>query len=197
MIFKDIAQGNNWQVYHSGIGNTKFMLLDTYDTAGTAATRWNNTTPSTTHITLGVSGHVNGPDGSGGYIAYVWTPKTGVSHFGTYTGNQSSPNKVTTGFRPRWIMVKTHDGSSAYAGWTIVDASRSTGWAESGTATITTVADLPPFYADNAKQEGQRNNSTAASQSTIDIYDDGFKFTGPGDAESNWTGQGYITAAFA
>jgi len=90
-----------------------------------------------------------------------------------------------------------YDGSSTYAGWTIIDAFRTIGWGTSGTTTPTVGASTPPLYADDPKQEGQRRSGTGASQVAVTIYDDGFKFSGLDDPESNATGQNFIYAAFA
>ena len=131
MMFKDIANGNNWMCYHVGMGNTKYMSLDTDGAEATSTTRWNDTTPSTTHFTLGVSGHVNGPDGSGGYMGYLFASKAGVSKIGTYTGvANTDPHTITgLGFRPRFIMIKSVAGSR---GWVIADTVR--GFGTSGSA---------------------------------------------------------------
>jgi hypothetical protein len=74
------------------------------------------------------------------YVAYCFAEVPGYSAFGSYTGNGSNTDGpfVYTGFRPRWIMIKSIGESG---GWTIMDTNRlgynpnnSTLYAEAATA---------------------------------------------------------------
>jgi len=42
---------------------------------------------------------------------------------GSYTGTGTSSNTITTGFEPRWLMIKKSSGTSR---WRIVDSVRDT-----------------------------------------------------------------------
>jgi len=46
MIVKARGAATNWAVYHADVGNTKYLLLNTTATPVTAASYWNNTTPT-------------------------------------------------------------------------------------------------------------------------------------------------------
>ena len=123
MIVKERTNSvQNWNVYHKSIGNTKAVYLNLTN-ASTTTSAWNDTTPSSTLFTLGAQ---DGSNGSGqNIVAYCWAPVTGLSSFGSYTGNGSSDGPfVYTGFRPRWVMIKTTN--DAAESWRIWDSARST-----------------------------------------------------------------------
>ena len=54
------------------------------------------------------------------YVAYLFASLAGVSDIGTYTGNGSSVT-VTTGFQPRFILVKRTDSTG---NWIVGDSAR-------------------------------------------------------------------------
>ena len=49
---KNLDIADDWQVYHVGMGNTKYLILNTTAIAGTATTRWNDTSPTSTLTTV-------------------------------------------------------------------------------------------------------------------------------------------------
>ena len=56
-------------------------------------------------------------------VMYAFTSKRGVSKVGTYTGTGSSGNKVYTGFKPAFVMIKATNATDA---WYIMDNKRDT-----------------------------------------------------------------------
>ena len=50
MIVKRIDTSAAWMVYHQGMGNTKYMSLDTDIAEATSASAWNDTSPTSTVI---------------------------------------------------------------------------------------------------------------------------------------------------
>jgi len=69
--------------------------------------------------------NVNNVNASGGtYIAYCFSSVTGVSKFGSYTGDGTTDQPITTGFRPAMVMVKK---INSVGDWTIHDNERSNG----------------------------------------------------------------------
>jgi hypothetical protein len=116
----------NWGVYHSSLGNTQLIRLDSAAAAVTSATAWNNTSPTSSVFSVGTVADTN-YSSSATYIAYCWTAIPGFSAFGSYTGNGSSDGPfVYLGFRPRWLMVKEVSGTNAAtAYWCISDSTRS------------------------------------------------------------------------
>ena len=111
---------DDWLHYHTSLGATKSIAFDT-NAAVTSSTRWNNTTPSSTLITLGTSAGVNASSNT--YVAYCFAEVEGYSKFGSYTGNGSTDGPfLYTGFRPKFVMIKhTNVGGN---NWRLVDTSR-------------------------------------------------------------------------
>ena len=81
---KETGASTNWSGYHSAIGATKAIQLNTTSAAITNSVYWNNTDPTSTVITIG-----SGFAGSYAEILYAFAPIAGYSAFGSYTGNGS------------------------------------------------------------------------------------------------------------
>jgi len=109
-----------WVVYHSAIGSSKYMHLDNTDGANSGTFVWNGTDPTSTHFSVTDIDAVN--DSSGTYIAYLFATVAGVSKVGSYTGNGSSQN-IDCGFSSgaRFVLIKrTNSGGD----WWIFDTAR-------------------------------------------------------------------------
>jgi hypothetical protein len=105
IILKSYENGQQWAVYHSSLGATQGLRLNSNIAAYTSSTRWNNTEPTSTLFTVGNDGEVNtsGED----QIAYCFAEKKGFSKFGSYTGNGSADGTfVYTGFKPAFFDIK-------------------------------------------------------------------------------------------
>ena len=119
------ANGQNWAVYHSSLGNTKYLSLNTTSNASTSTNWWNNTSPTSSVFTVGTDSSVN--ESSHAMIAYCWHNVEGFQKFGSYTGNGNSDGPlVYTGFRPRLMMLKMTNGSYSehWNMWDSVDDSK-------------------------------------------------------------------------
>jgi hypothetical protein len=180
MIFKPRNAVGSWLVWHTGYNsNQAQMLLDS-----TAAIYnpgnglyFNSTYPSSTVATLGTSSSVN--DATYTYVAYMFAPVAGFSAFGSYTGNGSSNGPfIYTGFRPRFVMVKTT--SNAGYNWNTHDAARN----PSNSANLV-------LYPNTAA-----GDDAYGAGSGLDILSNGFK---PRDTGGGLNGSGftYIYMAFA
>jgi hypothetical protein len=111
----------DWQVYHSALGATKFLRLNTTEAEATNTLRWNDTAPTDTQFTLGTIDTVNASGGD--YIAYLFASVDGVSKVGSYTGNGSTTQTIDCGFSSgaRFVIVKP----SSYADeWHVWDSER-------------------------------------------------------------------------
>ena len=115
-----------WVVYHVGIGNTKYLTLNSTSPAGTQSF-FNNTTPTSTVFTVGDWGAVNG--GGNTYVAYLFAHNAGgfgltgtdnVISCGSFTTDGSSNATVTLGYEPQWVMAR----STAGGPWYITDNMR-------------------------------------------------------------------------
>jgi len=108
MIIKRLDTTSDWTCYHKTAGNTRLLALNThYAEASTGV--WNDTSPTSTVWTMGNETAVN--NSSGTYVAYVFAPIKGYSHFGSYQGHSSNANgaSVFTGFRPHMLFLKNKD----------------------------------------------------------------------------------------
>tara|TARA_B110000305_G_scaffold122282_1_gene136974 strand:- start:2690 stop:3730 length:1041 start_codon:yes stop_codon:yes gene_type:complete len=104
IIVKTRGGSGDWSVYHSSLGNTKNLKLNTTAAQQTSASYWNNTTPTSSVFTINDEGNVNGS--SVAMIAYCFA-NTSMSKFGSYTGNGNADGTfVYTGFKPAFVMVK-------------------------------------------------------------------------------------------
>ena len=170
------AGGSPWWVYHSALGNTKGLTLNTTDASSTFSVLWNNTSPTSSVFSLGTGDEVNqsGTD----FIAYCFAEKKGFSKFGSYTGNGSTDGTfIYTGFRPAWVVTKS---SSNLTHWNCKDNKRST---------FNTVDDYHKLNEPTAEDTG-------VSSHAMDFLSNGFKHRGNND-EVNGSGRTYIYMAFA
>ena len=177
MIMKKRSAAGAWKVYHTVLGNTKILEMNATDGAQTSSTYWNNTSPTSTLITVGSNADINASSET--YVSYCWTAISGYSAFISYTGNGSGDGPfVYCGFRPRWLMIKRYDASGDP--WWLVDSTRSP-------YNQTTLALRPS--ASNAEDNSGNAN--------FDFLSNGFKARTSGGQNGNESGATYIVAAFA
>jgi hypothetical protein len=166
---------NTWVVYHTSLGATKFIEMDSTGAVQTNSTRFNDTEPTSSVFSLGSAAGVNANGNT--HVAYCFAEKQGYSKFGKWTGNgQSSGPFIYTGFRPAFLFWKK---SSSTENWYINDNKRE------------------PFN-DDAMSVLYPNltNSEGALNDEIDLLANGFKINGTNSAH-NTDGATYIYWAFA
>ena len=179
IITKKRSSTSDWGVYHTSIGNTNYLLLDSTAASASSSTYWNNTSPTSSVFSIGTADPVNVNTAT--YVAYCWAAIAGYSAFGIYTGNGSTDGPfVYCGFRPRWVMVKSSTVSGSSSEWLIKDTSRDTYNVAQNTLT-----------ADSSQAEFNGSNQY------IDILSNGFKIRNATGAYNNSTSDTYIYAAFA
>lgn len=123
-IFKNRAAAVDWQVYHSALGGNAALFLNNDAAANTSSIWWNNIAPTSSVMTLGTSGYVNGSGNS--IVGYLWSEIAGFSKFGSYSTNASADGPfIYTGFRPRWILLKATTTVSG-GNWVLIDTARDT-----------------------------------------------------------------------
>jgi hypothetical protein len=175
IIIKDRDVARDWAVYHSSVGATKFIELNTTSAAITNSTAWNNTEPTSSVFSMGTGTLMNASGDA--YIAYCFAGVDGFSKFGSYTGNGSTDGSfVYTGFRPSWVMIK----STSTTGWAILDATRNT------------------YNLSNSQLFAHASDAETTSPDyfVADFLSNGFKLRTTNTA-SNTNGQAYIYMAFA
>jgi hypothetical protein len=169
------GSNGNWVVYHSALGGTKYLVLNTTDSAFTDIGAFNNTNPTSSVYSVGTFTGTNGSSLT--MIAYCWAPVAGFSQFGSYTGNGSDDGPfVYLGFRPKYILVKRTD-SSPY-NWIVWDSS------------------MNPYNAANTYLEPNQS-AAQATDTPIDFLSNGFKLRYGAGTWVNASGGTYIYAAFA
>ena len=169
--------GSHWTVYHSSVGNTGALLLDTTAATNTSINYWNNTSPTSSVFSVGINGSVNNSGNT--FVAYCWAAVPGYSAFGSYTGNGSTDGPfVYTGFRPRFIIAKDATNIDS-ASWMMQDSSRDT-----------YNVGYKSLYANDPSVE------SVSSNDNVDILSNGFKIRNASSAWNN-SGQTFIYAAFA
>jgi hypothetical protein len=165
--------GGHWTVYHSALGNTKGMLMNTSDSVYTNSGFWNNTNPTSTVFTVGTDGSVN--QSSQNQVAYCFAEISGYSKAFSYTGNGSADGAfVFTNMRPAYVLLKRTDTTG---NWIVWDTVRNT--------------------YNVMGEELYPNLSNAGSTATdLDVLSNGFKLRNT-TADFNASGGTYIGIAFA
>jgi len=125
MWIKSRSSNENWMAYHSALGNTKGLILNSPTNALTLST-WNNTSPNETTFTLGGGGN-NGSMSGQDYIAYLFATLPGISKVGSYTGDGTinGSKLIDCGFSngPALVIIKIYEGEDANH-WHIFDTTR-------------------------------------------------------------------------
>ena len=175
IIFRDRNVVNDWGVYHVGIGNTHFVKLNETLIATDEDTIFNDTTPTSSVISLGSSNLAN--NSSQAQIAYCFSPKEGYSAFGSYEGNGDANGPfIYTGFRVAWLMIKNADFAEI---WPMFDNKRD-----------------PSNLVENPVYSNLTSSESAASSRGVDFLSNGFKIRGT-DTSVNRNGDTHIYMAFA
>ena len=118
---KNRDQTDGWAVFHKDLGTypqDKYLRLDT-DSSVISSNQWY--LPPTSTYWHTASGGLTNVDGEH-YIAMLFA-STDVSKVGSYTGTGSTNQTITTGFQPRFVIVKC---TSHTGGWFTWDTVR--GW---------------------------------------------------------------------
>ena len=165
--------GYDWGVYHASLGNTKNMRMNLTDAVATSTAFWNDTTPTSTLVSLGDNATTNS---SGTYVAYCFAEVKGFSKMGSYTGNGNADGPfIYTGFKPAWIMIKS---ATTAESWMLFDNKRL------------------GFNPDNDYLLANNTDAEPADEEVLDIVSNGFKPRVTAGT-LNTSGQTYIYMAFA
>jgi len=172
MICKSLNNAQDWYVYHSSIGGTGALSLNTTAATATSVSYWSNVTPGSSTFSVGgnfSSGYT--------YVNYLFAPIAGYSAFGSYTGNGSADGPfVYTGFRPKWLTVKRTD--TAGTNWLLQDSVRG------------------PYNLTENTLYPNLSDAEATGAGYFDLLSNGFKLRTSGTG-LNASGGTYIYMAFA
>jgi len=125
IIIKQRNAGSSyWITYHDKVSSapeTDYVALNSTDAVADADVFWNDTEPTSTLITLGNDGWVNGSSTT--HVCYAFAEKQGYSKFGSYIGNGNANGTfVYTGFKPAFVLCKNTGNGGAQ--WLMVDNKR-------------------------------------------------------------------------
>jgi hypothetical protein len=173
IIVKTRGSAGDWSVYHSSLGNTKNLKLNTTAAEQTSINYWNNTSPDVDKFTVNDEGNVNGS--SVAMIAYCFAEVKGFSKFGSYVGNGSADGTfIYTGFAPSFVLIKNTTGDQ----WLIKDNKR------------------PGYNPNNTLYANLTNAEDTSSTVYTDFLSNGFKLRGTYGGQ-NTSNVKYIYMAFA
>jgi hypothetical protein len=176
-IVKKRSGTDSWAIYHhknTSAPETDYLHLDETIATVDSVDRWNDTAPTSTVVSLGDAGAVNGSGAT--YVGYFFCEKKGYSKFGSYTGNGNTDGAfVYLGFKPAWIMVKATDVDE----WRIYDHKRANA-----------------FNVINVRLKAHTNAAESQDDNECDFLSNGVKFRS-NSGGVNSSGQAYIYMAFA
>ena len=110
IIVKSKNITSNWTVYHSSMGRSKYLFLDTPDQASSESNYWGSADVNST--TFGVENNNTGSNNNN-IIAYCWHNVAGLQRFGHYEGNNNADGPfIDLGFTPAVIWTKGIDSNS-------------------------------------------------------------------------------------
>ena len=173
-FFKRRESSANWMVYHQDLGNTHNLYLNTTDSSQDDSHAFNDTSPTSTVFTLGISGFIHAA--SGDYIAFIFSEVPGFSKFSSYIGNGSSSDGtfVYLGFKPALIIYKKSSNSD---NWEMHDSTRDT-------------------FNPVTKQLFPNTNGTESTSTNVDFLANGFKHYNA-NGNTNENGDTYVYFAWA
>ena len=166
---------NQWFACHKDFATdyyTDFNHWDNNSAKQDSASRWGDTAPTSSVITVGSASTNN----SGDYICYAWHSVEGYSLVGSWVGNGNADGQfVYTGFRPAYVLCKDLNNSQ---GWQIFDSVRS------------------PYNVMDERLLVDLANAEQTNVSAYDFVSNGFKLRTT-DGSFNSSGNKYIFYAVA
>ena len=189
VIIKRYNGSRSWISYWEVLGNGKYMVSNGAggtgqnpawdDGTGETDTRWNGNTPTSSVIYLGNNEDVNGSSGLK-YVAYIFGNVDGICKVGTYDSDGSNNIAVTTGFSPRFLLVKSSNVTTT--DWLVFDTARGM------------------TSNDDNKTLQWNDDNAELSDSDLNVYPSSTGFTakrGSNELNSNDTDKSYIYLAIA
>ena len=117
IIMKARNSAESWLTYHSSVGLNKYLLLNSNAAEASYSGIWPNVNSSTFTTIY----HVASGSPTRDVIAYCFHSVDGYQKIDSYTGTGAAGNTVTTGFEPRFLMIKRSNNSG---NWFIYDNKR-------------------------------------------------------------------------
>ena len=121
IIAKCVDITSAWVVYSVDTGVDKFIELNDSAAAQTASGYWGSSAPTTSVFEVN-NGNSNNNSTGNSIIAYCFADISNYQQVGTYAGNLTTPPSITTGFSPRFLMIKKIDNGTGP--WVVIDSAR-------------------------------------------------------------------------
>ena len=172
IIWKNIDITIDWIAWHTDLTDASYFIRPNQEYAeASSVSIMGSTLPTDSVFSVDYS---NGTGRTGSdFIAYCWHSVEGYSKVGSYSGTSAS-NSITTGFEPRFILIKCI--SSASTGWKMYNSVLDS--TDPRTAAI------------------RLNDNTPVTTSGINFDTDGFTVLGSDDYQ-NRSGDSYVYLAIA
>ena len=122
MIIKNRTGTNSWIVGVPDVLGTGYLILNDYGVASTSNVF--GQVPDSTRYYFNTAAGGNGHLSTGNYVGYFFRSIDGYQKIGGYSGDSSTVT-VTTGFEPRFVMIKRTNTTAA--DWILYDQVRSGG----------------------------------------------------------------------
>jgi len=174
IIKETTISGQNWVVYHSGVGATDWLALNNSDASTDDNRYFQDTEPTDSVFTVGNISAVNGTlPSTREYVAYLFASDAGgfgddgsesIIKCGSFTNNSASVGvEVNCGFEPQWLLIKGASTGSGLGNWVLIDSMRGA-----------SVDSQQRLYANASTAEGSSNWFKFTSQGfTPNTYFDG------------------------
>jgi len=120
VIIKRLDVANAWWIPLPILGSNQFMEFSTASATTDVQYQYTQTSDIFKFTSASQSAQYNALGGS--YVMYSFTDIAGYQKIGSYSGSGSAGNKQTTGFQPRFVMLKAYSGGTG--GWFIFDSER-------------------------------------------------------------------------
>lgn len=118
----------NWAAYHTSLGISQRLSLNTTGAASAAGGVWGTSTPTSSAFYVGQNGTDTNNTGDV-YVAYVFAHDTSTDSLikcGSFTTDGAGVGSVTLDWEPQFILIKRTNASSGGSNdnWQMVDSSR-------------------------------------------------------------------------
>ena len=119
VILKGVDAAEDWQIYHSAVGTGKYLSFSRNNGTDAPTTRADSFSSVTaTSVKNSWTGSVVK------WIMYSFHDIAGYQKIGSYTGDGSAGQSITTGFKPDFVLLKSTVGT---ANWHLYDTRRNRG----------------------------------------------------------------------
>lgn len=120
MWVKNRDNADDWAIYYGD--NTDYLNLNDDGATADSASRWNDTSPTSSVFTVGTDHSVNasGED----YISFLFATVSGVSKVGSFSHTNGSTTDVDCGFTgdtPSFVLLKRYNTTGS---WVVFDSTR-------------------------------------------------------------------------